>query len=156
MKKFLKAASALQFAVLLGLSATAVAADRQQDGRKPHHKWWQSEEVKTELGLTAQQSGQIEEIFQGTLPRLRAAKEELDRHEKSLSKALADPAASESQVTHQIDKVESARAELGKLRTLMLFRMHRVLSPEQREKLKAHYERRAREHERRPSSERCF
>ena len=37
----------------------------------------------------------------------------------------------------QADQIESIRSELSKTRVLMLFRMRRVLSPEQRDKLQA-------------------
>jgi Spy/CpxP family protein refolding chaperone len=154
MKRLFLAAIALQVTALLALSAS-VGANDQQSGKPTHRKWWQTEEIKTQLGLTAQQSTQLEEIFQATVPKLRAAKEDLDRRETGLSQVLADPAASESQVSHHIDKVESARAELSKLRTLMLFRMHRLLSPEQRDKLKA-VEQKSRGHEKRPPTEHRF
>ena len=39
--------------------------------------------------------------------------------------------AEEWEVTLQIDKVESARSALSKTRILMLYRMHKMLSPEQ-------------------------
>lgn len=152
MKRLFKAAIALQVIALLGLPVAVLAHD-QQSGKPSHRKWWHSEDIRTQLGLTAQQSSQIEEIFQATLPKLRAVKEDLDRRETALSRVLADGSASEGQVAHHVDKVESARAELSKLRTLMLFRMHRVLSPEQREKLKA-IERSAREADKRPPTER--
>jgi len=152
MKRSFNAGIALQVVAVLALSAAAWAHD-QQAGKPTHRKWWQSDAVKTQLGLTAQQSTQLEQIFQATLPKFRAAKEELDRRETSLSQLLADPAADEGQVEQTIDKVEAARAELSKLRTLMLFRMHRVLSPEQREKLKE-VERSSRDHEKRPPDRR--
>ena len=136
MKRLFTAAIALQGLFLLAVSASALGHD-QPGGKPSHRKWWQTDEIKMQLGLTAQQSIQLEEIFQSTLPKLRAAKEDLDRRETGLSRVLADPAANEAQVGHHVDKVEAARAELSKLRTLMLFRMHRVLSPDQRDKLKA-------------------
>jgi Spy/CpxP family protein refolding chaperone len=152
MKRLAHAGRVLQAIVLLAVAASAGAHD-QQSGKPSHRKWWQSDDVRTQLGLTAQQSTQIEEIFQATLPKLRAAKEDLDRREAGLSRVLGDIAATEAQVAHYVDKVELARAELSKLRTLMLFRMHRVLSPEQRDRLKA-VERSSRDHDKRPSEPR--
>jgi Spy/CpxP family protein refolding chaperone len=51
-----------------------------------------------------------------------------------------------------VDKVESTRTEANKARVLMLYRMNRVLTPEQRIKLKAMRDKR--ENSRRGSSDR--
>lgn len=110
------------------------------------HKWWASTEMQRELGLTKQQSDEIERIFQATLPQLRAAKDELDRQEATLSRMVAESAVSEAVLIDQIDRVEAARGTLGKNRTLMLFRMRRVLTPEQRLRLKELHERGQRRH----------
>jgi len=56
-------------AILLLFSAPALA----QRG-----KWWQDERFGHELGLTAEQRTHLEEIFQKTLPTLRAKMKELD------------------------------------------------------------------------------
>jgi Spy/CpxP family protein refolding chaperone len=107
------------------------------------HKWWQDADVRTELGLTPQQSGELEQIFQSMMPRFKAAKEDLQREEKVLSR-LVEESKDEVAVSQQIDRVEAARSELSKARTLMTFRMHRVLSPDQRARLKTVYERNSR------------
>ncbi len=100
-------------------------------------KWWQDEKFKAELRLTPDQSSRIEEIFQASFPKLRAAYEELNRREEQLSNLISGPDISEADVLRQADQVELVRAELSKGRTLMLFRMRRVLSPEQRLRLQA-------------------
>ena len=104
-------------------------------------KWWQSEPVRTDLGLTAEQSKELEDIYQASLPKLRGAKDALDQAERTLSRTIAEASAEEFQVVQQINQVESARSELGQLRTLMLYRMQRVLTPEQRVKMKERHER---------------
>jgi Spy/CpxP family protein refolding chaperone len=50
----------------------------------------------------------------------------------------------EAEVLRQAELVESMRAELGKAHTLMLYRMNRILSPEQRVKFNDMNERRDR------------
>jgi Spy/CpxP family protein refolding chaperone len=109
------------------------------------HKWWQSEDVRTELALTDKQSAEAEQIFQAAWPKLKTSKETLDRLEEELSRTIADGTASEAGVSQQVDRVEAARSELGKLRTLMLFRLNKILTAEQRIKLKAYHDRRERE-----------
>ena len=44
--------------------------------------------------------------------------------------------ADEALVVKQVDRVEATRATLGKMRTLMLFHMHQVLTPDQLTKFK--------------------
>lgn len=108
-------------------------------------KWWNGERSKRELGLTVEQSQQIEQIYQATLPRLRTAKKELDRQETHFSELMKRrDAPPEGDVTAAIERLEAARSGLGKLRTLMLYQMRRVLTPEQRAKLEAEHERRDR------------
>lgn len=145
---------------LLLMVATAVMADgglqegsARKDSRSGRSmKWWQSDRFREELALTAEQSARIEEIFQAMLPKLRAAKGDLDRLDGTLSKLVAEGTADEAIVAQQIDRVEAARSELSKTRTLMLFRMHRILSADQRAKLKTLHEQW--ERERRPDHSR--
>ena len=100
-------------------------------------KWWQSDRFKTDLALTPDQSTKLEDIFQGLRPRMASGKEELDRLEKHLSDVISQGTASETDVMKLVDEVETARANLGKTHTLMIYRMHRILTPEQRAKMKA-------------------
>ena len=102
--------------------------------------WWRSEQFQKDLGITAEQSANIDSIFQATLPRLRQSKEELDRQEAELSR-LIEANSDEVQVARQLDKVEATRGSLNKRRTLMLMHMRQLLSPDQRVKFKALHER---------------
>jgi Spy/CpxP family protein refolding chaperone len=123
------------------LAAALVAAPLPaRAGQGGKFKWWQSERFVQELGLTREQCRQIEEVFQASWPALQAAKADLDRLETELSATIADGTAPEAKVLHQIDKVEASRSVMGRARSLMLYRMHRVLSPAQRVKLKTLYE----------------
>ena len=114
----------------------ALGAWDSQAVAQERYKWWQSGRVKTELNISAEQSARLEEVFQSLAPRLKEAKTTLEGHQKELSRLL-EIVAEESQVMQQVDRVEAARSELGKTRTLMLYRMHRLLTPEQRAKLNA-------------------
>lgn len=135
--------------LLPAVDATAAAlfpsTDRTQPTRQGQehgrHKWWQDERFKAELGLTAQQAQEVEQIFQSALPRLRTGKQQLDQLEADLSKMIKDRSADEHTVAQQIERVEAARADLNKARTLMQYRMHRVLSADQNVKLHAIFDR---------------
>ena len=65
----------------------------------------------------------------------------LEKQEDVLSQMIAADVA-EAAITAQIDRVENMRAELAKGRTLMIYRMNKLLSPEQRAKVKAMMDRR--------------
>lgn len=105
------------------------------------YKWWQSATVKAEVGLTDDQSQQLEAIFQAMLPRMKSDKDELDRLEAGLSKLMAEATVEEAVLVQEIDKVEAARARASKTRFIMLYRMHRLLAADQRQKLEAMYQR---------------
>jgi Spy/CpxP family protein refolding chaperone len=140
-------ASVLVAGLLCGGSATAATLDRLQAGHDqqqpgarqdtPRWKWWLNPESRKELELTDQQSAQIEQIFESTVPRLRATWRELEQLEAALSQMIKENAADVATVTQQVERVESVRAEHNKLRTVMLYRINLHLSPEQRVKVEA-------------------
>lgn len=112
-------------------------------------KWWQTERFQRELELTTEQISRIEGIYQTTEPLLRAQKKATDKHEEKLSKVIQDPQSDEAGVLQATDRLEAARNELSRTRTLMLFRIRRVLSDEQNVKINAMHERDRRERENR-------
>ena len=92
-------------------------------------KWWQDERFRRELGLTAEQSARLEEVFQKTQPNLREQMQTLDRAEKQFDQLVEK--GDDSSVLQYVEVVESARAALSKTRTLMLLRMRRSLTADQ-------------------------
>lgn len=136
---------------MLVLPAASVAAEcTQQDPRdqrpaqgapQSRPKWWLDPKLRQELGITDQQSASIEQIFQSSIPALREARRELDQLEAVLSKTIKDNTADLLTVSQQVDKVEGARSAYNKARTLMLYRINLLLSPDQRAKVQALHER---------------
>jgi Spy/CpxP family protein refolding chaperone len=112
-------------------------------------KWWQTERFQKELKLTKDQITRIEGIYQTSSPLLRAQKEAVDRREEKLSKVIADPKSDEPAVIQATDRLEAARNELTRTRTLMLFRIRRVLESEQLVKLNAMHDHDRNERDRR-------
>jgi Spy/CpxP family protein refolding chaperone len=98
-------------------------------------KWWQDEKIKAELRLSAEQSARIEEIFTPSFAKMSDKYVELGRREEQLSNLISGNDVTEAQLLKEADQVEALRSSLSKDRTLMLFRMRRVLSAEQRSKL---------------------
>jgi Spy/CpxP family protein refolding chaperone len=98
-------------------------------------KWWLYD--RAELGINDQQSASINAIFESTLPKLRETRGELDRAEEEMAKTIKEHKADLAVVSGQLDRLERARSLHNKTRTLMLYRMHLLLSAEQRTKLEA-------------------
>jgi hypothetical protein len=141
----------LALGLLAGLLSLDVAASQQQ--QQPFY-WWRSEDFKRELGLSADQSTKIDGIHQSTLPELRQEWDELNKYEAKLSKLL-ESSTDEALIARQIDRVETARANLNKTRSLMIARIRLVLNAEQRTKFKVLAERRqAQQSSRQPAPER--
>lgn len=92
-------------------------------------KWWQDERFRRELGLTAEQSTRLEEIFQKTQPMLRQRMQALDQAEKEFDTLVET--GDDASVLDHVGIVEAARAELNKTRTVMLLRMRRSLTADQ-------------------------
>jgi Spy/CpxP family protein refolding chaperone len=116
---------------------------KDKDGKDPHRvPWWKAADTRAELGITDKQSKEIDDIFQATLPSLRAAKDELDKLDDALDSLIKEGTADSSVVARQVGQAEQARANLTTKRTVMLYRMHRLLTPEQRTKLDAMFARR--------------
>ncbi|MBI2189357.1 MAG: periplasmic heavy metal sensor [Acidobacteria bacterium] len=112
---------AVAAAALVGLCAAPALAQRG--------KWWQDERFRRELGLTAEQSTRLEEIFQKHLPKLRQHMQALDQAEDQLNQLIEK--GDDASVMAHMGVVESARAEMNKTRTLMLLRMRRSLTGDQ-------------------------
>ena len=123
-------------ATLLGIlvfSASVPVDAANQNGQR--HRWWQSDEVKAHVGLTDDQSAELERIYKRALPKLRESMRRLNAEEHALSQLVADMSVEEIDVTRQVDRVEAVRSELSKTRLLMVFRMYRVLKADQRDAL---------------------
>jgi Spy/CpxP family protein refolding chaperone len=103
-------------------------------------KWWIDAKLRVELSITDQQSAAVEQVWQKSLPYLRDGHQRLQTLEDSLSQ-LTDT-ADETAVIAQIERVENLRAELSKARTLMIYRMNKLLTADQRAKVKTMYEHR--------------
>jgi Spy/CpxP family protein refolding chaperone len=120
--------------------------DGKNDGRggkdERRTPWWKAPETRAELGITDKQSKDIDDIFQATFPALRAAKEDLDKLDDAVAKLIKEGTADIVVVARQVGQAEQARANLTTTRTVMLYRMHRLLTPEQRAKLDAMFARR--------------
>jgi len=107
---------------------------------KAKAKWWRNPELRAEFAITDAQSNELDRIFHSFYASLKSGMEDVDRYHKDVSKIMAEGSSSEVDVLHAIDKLEAAKASLARTRMLMLYRMYRVLGPEQRIKVKRYQE----------------
>lgn len=158
-------ASVLVMALLLYMPGAAAVAEpqhgrddsqrqardsRQQDSHR--WKWWINPDDRRDLGITDQQSATIDQIFESTMPAQRAKWREFEQLEAALAKTLKESTVDAAQVARQVEKVETMRAQLAQTRTMMLYRINQVLTPDQR--IKVEEIRARREQERRKQSDR--
>lgn len=110
-----------------------------RDGRGDRKFWWIDPKLRADLGISDQQSAAVEQIWQKSRPKLVEMREKLDQMDKVLSQMISE-GADENKVIAQIELVENARADANKRRTLMIYRMNKVLTPDQRAKVRAMFE----------------
>jgi Spy/CpxP family protein refolding chaperone len=116
-------------------------APRNAHDQRGRWMWWRVPETKAELGITDSQASEIDQIFQANVPALREAKDALDKLDAEVAQTIKAATADVAAVNQLVGRAEQARAKLTTTRTVMFYRMHRVLSPEQRVKLNAMFER---------------
>ena len=131
-------------ALLLG-SAPLLAQKAPEPSRPAPFAWWRSDQFKKDLGLTAEQSGRLDRIWESTRPELRQEWDEFSKLDGKLSRLIQQD-ADEATLTRQIDRVETARAAANKTRSLMLVQMVKVLTPEQRVRFTTLHEKWERDH----------
>jgi Spy/CpxP family protein refolding chaperone len=95
------------------------------------------EKYRQELKLTTDQTAQIEKIFQISMDRLKAQKDDFDRAQSDFSQLMKKGTANERDLLRAADSLELARFKVSSERTSMLVRIHSVLTPEQRLGLQA-------------------
>ena len=115
----------------------------QKDGRRdnPRLPWWKEPRMVAELGLSAEQSATIDQIFESAMEKARPIRDEVKRLEVELDQAMRANTAQVAVFARQVDRIENMRAELNKTRTVMLYRMRRVLSADQNAKFQAMHDR---------------
>ena len=112
--------------------------DQPPAGRDGPKKWWIDSQLRSELAITDQQSAAIEQVWQRSLAQRAETRDRLEKADAVLQKMILD-GADEAAFTAQLDRVEAARLEANKARMLMLYRMNKQLTQDQRAKLDAKF-----------------
>ena len=119
----------------------------QSQERRPH--WWRDAAVQKELDMSERQIAKIEKIWTVNLPPIRELYKQFDVLEKETNRLIRENTADEKVLAAQLDRMELVRSQINKARSLMLYRMHQALTPEQYRKLSDINERRRKERGRR-------
>ena len=121
--------SVFRVLVLVTLCLTVAASAKPQSMR---YKWWLSSDIQKQLHLTSEQVRKIDAIYEATLPARRAQRRELDPLVRQLDALLDNAAADDHDAEALIKRVEDAHARRNVARTMMLYKMRKVLTVEQR------------------------
>ena len=116
--------------LLVGLSAATAAASPDL----PDGKWWKRPRVAASIGLTSDQTREIEAIFSKARPNLIDRKADLEKKQGELEDAI-EANAERKEIAARVDVVEDSRAELQKARILMMLDIKQVLRAEQWDQL---------------------
>lgn len=127
--------------LLLAAILTAGAGPAAAQG----FKWWQDPKFQKEMGLTTDQISRLENVFQAAQPALRADERAVEKLEDELSKIFQEGKADEREFEQFAERVEAARANWRKNRTMMLFRLRCILTYDQHVKMKALFDQREKE-----------
>jgi Spy/CpxP family protein refolding chaperone len=103
----------------------------------PQGRWWNNPEMVQKLSVTADQQKKMDEIFQQNRLRLIDLNASVQREEVTMEPLMAADTPDEPKILAQIDKIAQARAELEKANARFLLGIRRVLTQEQRKKLRA-------------------
>jgi Spy/CpxP family protein refolding chaperone len=112
-------------------------SDGKPDSGHQPTKWWVDPKMRAELNITDSQSERIEAIWRKDLQLRTDTRTKLEKLETQLDQMMLDAALDEGAFLAQLEKVEAARTEASKARMLMLYRINKVLSTDQRAKLAA-------------------
>jgi Spy/CpxP family protein refolding chaperone len=146
-------------AVAIGAILTAEARGSQTEAAKPQQPnpqgrdgrrdqshecrpWWKEAKCVAEIGITSEQSATIDAIFKSEIEKMKPLRDSINQLERELNDTVRANTTEVAAFTRQVQKIEKMRAELNTMRTVMLYRMRRVLTNDQHAKLTAMLERR--------------
>lgn len=112
---------------------------RDNQGRRP---WWKNPQDMAQIGLSTAQSAEIDRIFHAEVEKMKPMRQLVNELERGVDATMRANTADIAAFARQVERVEHKRAELNKARTVMLYRMRRVLNAEQNVKFQALYDRR--------------
>lgn len=117
---------------------------KQQQQRSEGHRrgWWHDKKISSELALTSDQVGRLEHIYTKYAEKAVPLRKEVQDLEKALDQMVRAQKLNVEAFAAEVDRIENKRAELNKMRAVMLYRLRLVLSTDQNGKFQAMLDRR--------------
>ena len=119
---------------------TEARQEKRGDGHQ-RRSWWKNPRDMAEIGLSPAQSAEIDRIFHTEVEKMKPLRAIVTELERGLDATMRANTTDIAAFARQVEQVEQRRAELNKARTVMLYRMRRVLNAEQNVKFQAFYDR---------------
>jgi Spy/CpxP family protein refolding chaperone len=98
-------------------------------------RWWQNEEIITQLKLTPQETKALDEAYIESRRRMLEIKGRVEAERFKLEEMLSRPAIDAADIRAQNRHMESARSELAEVRFDFLLKSREVLGHERFQKL---------------------
>jgi Spy/CpxP family protein refolding chaperone len=99
--------------------------------------WWKDDAVKKDVGLRPDQATHIDRIYSVRMKEIDPTVQDYQKEQEILDKMLADRVADETALSAEMTKFYALRTAVNQSRTLMLYRIVKVLDVDQYTKLKA-------------------
>jgi Spy/CpxP family protein refolding chaperone len=116
-------------------------------------EWWNDSDIRRELGLSPDKVQKIQDIYTTRSQLLKPTIDDFTKELAALDALTKARTVDEGTFAAQVNKVEYLRSKIGESRTVMLYRMSLVLSPDQYRKLQDIRNRRDRDRERERGSQ---
>jgi Spy/CpxP family protein refolding chaperone len=111
--------------------------DMRGPGMMPEGTWWRNPEAVSRIGLSAEQTKHIDEIFLQSRVQLIDLHASLEKEELLLEPMMDANPVDQGKALAQIAKIADTRAELEKTNAKMLLGIRAVLNADQWAKLRA-------------------
>ena len=115
--------------------------EQKSDGHD-RRGWWHDKRIVAELALTSDQVGRLDRIFIKHTEKAVPLRKEVEDLEKALDQVIRTQKLDVAAFAQEVDRIENKRAELNKMRAVMLYRLRLVLNAEQHNKFQAMRDRR--------------
>jgi Spy/CpxP family protein refolding chaperone len=117
---------------LIGITLYLCAPSAAAQGTDRHDPWWLSPSVQAQIALTPQQAGRIDAIYRASFPERRRLRRQVMTLQRRLEELLANATMSDDEALRIISRLCAADKQHKVARTMMLVRIHWVLTPAQR------------------------
>ena len=101
------------------------------------HDWWRNSELAQKIGLSEQQTQQLNQIFSSHRANLAQMRANVEIEEGKLSDLLDQDQPQQDQVLAQVSQLQNARNALEKEFTVMTLAFRGVLTPDQWKQLQS-------------------